>query len=208
MLPSPKNRLPFRAMRDRRITVLGIGSLQSGPAIVGAFATYFGERPIEVAFYDPDPERLELLVRFANTAFSANKAGHLLLAFEDPGEAVESADQVIIALDKSGAARLLGIAQSRVTDKHLSSAVAELVGMIPDAAKVLAIVPHKISIPGRVDRRTEPPTELDAESRRALPHQLLRWIRGEEYLFEFFAEHESSRLRDWLDDPVSARLSS
>lgn len=195
-------------MQDRRITVLGIGSLQSGPAIVGAFATYFGERPIEVALYDPDPERLELLVRFANTAFSANKAGHLLLAFEDPDEAVEGASQVIVAIDRNGAAKSLGVSPSKVTDKHVSKAIDRLIAAVPDNAKILAIVPRSVPVPKRIDRRVEPPAELDAEAKRSLPHQLLRWIRGEEYLFEFFAEHEESRLRDWLDDPVSARLSS
>lgn len=195
-------------MQDRRITVLGIGSLQSGPSIVGALATYFGERPIEVGFYDPDPERLELLVRFANTAFSANKAGHLLIAFSDPDEAVEEASQVIVSIDRFGTATLLDMPPSKVADKHVSKAVAQLIRNVPDQAKILAIVPRSVSLPGRIDRRTEPLAELDVETRRSLPHQILRWIRGEDYLFEFFAEHEGSRLRDWLDDPVSARLSS
>ena len=41
---------------------------------------------------------------------------------------------------------------------------------------------------------------------RALPHQLLRWIRGEEYLHEFLAEHEKSPIRDWLERPESALI--
>jgi hypothetical protein len=42
--------------------------------------------------------------------------------------------------------------------------------------------------------------------RAALPHQILRYINGEEYLHEFLRQWDHAPLRAWLDDPSTAEL--
>lgn len=187
-----------------RISVLGIGNPRVGPAIVGALSTFFGEKPIDVLLYDPDIERLELFARFAQVAFSFNRAPHDLTICEDAEDALKDSAKVIVAIDDASARAILR--QRGVVDVStaISEAVESLLAIGPSSVDILDLTGTSRSGPGRY--RLPLPAEPTSEELRALPHQILRWIRGEEYLHEFFAQHERSPIRDWLERPESALL--
>lgn len=189
-------------MDKQRVAVLGIGNPRVGPAIVGAIATYFGEAAIDVAIYDPDPERLELFARFIHVAFKFNKSPHDLTVCEDAEDALDGACKVLIAFDESSAKRVLRMRGMIDVSTPIAEATeAFLDGVVAD---VLDLTGEAVAIPGRY--RLPLPSALTAEELRALPHQILRWVRGEEYLHDFLAEHERSPIRDWLERPESALL--
>lgn len=166
-------------MEAQRLTVLGAASLRYGPTICGGLACYFGEHPLEIRFWDPDPERLDLFDLFARYLFKLNKTPHLLLSTVDPLEAIYGTDRVVVALDDHGAGRF----QKEATPQQ---AVDALRPRFPDGAPVLDL---------RGDPTIPEPTE---EEERALPHTIMRYLRGDEYAFEFLNEQENSPLRIWL----------
>lgn len=154
-----------------------------GPSVIGALATYFGERPIDVVLYDPDPEKLELFGRFAKVAFSFNKTPHDLALAAELEDALDEPWRTIVCVGDESADDMLQRAGR--------------------GADVCAIGRHA---GGRGVACLDAPPPLDDEERRALPHQIMRWVRGEEYLYEFFREHENSPLKRWLDGTTLAEL--
>lgn len=193
-----------------RLTILGIGSLQSGPAIVGALATYFGERPLEVVLWDPDAERLELFDRFLRVACTFNQAIHLIRAVETAEEALEDAWRIVVSLDRNGAFRYLrSIGKGSEPIPAHTHVVAEacrhlLVQIHPDA-EVLEFTEEPTQLPVEFHYRLPAPAALTPEEKQALPYQIMRWIRGEDMLYEFLAAHDRSPIKAWLDDATTAQ---
>jgi hypothetical protein len=165
-------------MEAQRLTVLGAASLRYGPTICGGLAGYFGERPLEIRFWDADPERLDLFDLFARYLFKLNKTPHLLLSTEDPLEAIYGTDRIVVALDDHCAARF-----GKVTPQE---ALDVLRPHFPDGVEVLDL---------RGDPTIPEPTE---DEERALPHTIMRYLRGDEYAYEFLNEQENSPVRLWL----------
>ncbi|MBL8047827.1 MAG: hypothetical protein JNJ45_04010 [Chthonomonas sp.] len=58
------------------VVVLCAGDMVVGPQVVGALATYFGERPLTVSFWDEEPEREALIRSLAIAAFEGNGSTH------------------------------------------------------------------------------------------------------------------------------------
>ncbi len=162
-----------------RLTVLGAGSVQYGPAICGGLACFFGERPLEIRFWDPDPERLDLFDRFARYLFKLNKTPHLLMSTEDAAEAIFGADRIVIGLDQHGAE----MAQPAGTAEEV---IAFLRPSFPDGVAVLDL------------RRDASIPEPDEDALRALPHEIIRYLHGDEYAHDFLKEQQDSPVKQWL----------
>lgn len=160
--------------------------------------------------YDSDAERLDLFDRFARLCFAMTHNGHGLISTTDAEEAVEDADRIVLQIGANCARIYLklrhrtGIA-SLQDDAMIELAVEEMLGSAPVDAEVLSLELGDVAVPRghfyRVDWLRTQPTASD---RRSLPHQVLRWIRGEEYAHELLRLHERSPLKRWLDDVSTA----
>jgi len=162
-----------------RLTVLGAGSVRYAPAICGGLACYFGERPLEIRFWDPDAERLDLFDRFARYLFKLNKTPHSLMSTDDATEAIFGTDRIVIALDEHSAelAKPSGSAEE---------VIALLRPSFPDGVAVLDL---------RLDASIPEP---DEDALRALPHEIIRYLHGDEYAHDFLKEQQGSPVREWL----------
>lgn len=191
-----------------RVAILGGGSVRCAVPVLASLATYFGERPLEIRMYDADLERLDLFDRFARVCFLMTKSTHKLVSTTIFAEAVEDVDKVILEVGGNCAhkflreTRRMGIATLERT-AMVEQATEEMLGFIPPEAQILSLQGPEVDIP-RDHYRLDWPPPVAVESRPGVPHQVLRWVRGEEYLHELLAEHERSPLKAWLDDPESA----
>ena len=109
------------------------------PALIGSFATYFGERPLEIRFWDADAERLDLFDRFARLCFTVNKCSHRLVSTDDPKEALDSAGRVVIAVGGNCARKLIGPVDDQ-GEGLIPAAVATLSCNMSPEAEVLSLV--------------------------------------------------------------------
>lgn len=187
------------------VAVLGAGNVRCTPPVLAALAAYFGERPLDVVLYDPDPERLDLFDRLARTFFAFTKSVHRLWSTEDAGEALAEAARVIVQLDLHGASKVLKMSRTGSPNIY-DRALPRLLDNLSPTAEVLSLLDATVLLPVARFRHLNWPAEQTEAERVATPHQALRWIHGEEYPFEFFAEHEDSPLKAWLDDPATAPL--
>ncbi len=196
-----------RPMSAMGVCVLGAGSLRCAPPIVASLASYFGERPLAVAFYDADPERLELFERLAGVCFALTKATHSLETFESPEDALAHADRVILALDEHCACRFLGRNAEQANarpDGIVSEALTRILAFAPQSAAVLSLLGADVPVPLANYHRLDWPEEPSDEERSSLPHQVLRWIKADDYMHDFVARFERSPLKAWLDDVRAA----
>lgn len=192
------------------LAVIGAGNLQCGTAIIGSLGSYFGERPLDIVFYDPDPERLELFTRLGKVCFASTKATHLLWNTADPAEALSIAERVILSLDAHGAAKYVASLSSRAESvspqEALSAALPTMLEGMLAGATLLSLMPPEVRIPLSTYFRLEWPDPMADEELTWLPHQLNRWIRGDEYMFELIQRHERSPFKAWLDSATTATL--
>lgn len=82
----------------------------------------------------------------------------------------------------------------------IEQAVEEMLGSVPADAEILSLQRPDIAIPRNRYCRLNWLEEPTLGARQALPHQALRWIRGEDYTHAFLRDHEFSPLKKWLDD--------
>jgi hypothetical protein len=96
---------------------------------------------------------------------------------------------------------------SLVSDEALIEAALEgiLKTLDPDA-DILSLLPPSQTIPQELYARIDWPAELTEEERPSVPHQVLRWMRAEDYVEAYVREHERSPLKAWLDDVHTAPL--
>lgn len=170
--------------------------------LVGSLATFFGERPLEIVMFDADEERLDLVDRFARLAFAGSKATHSLRSTSDSEEALEDAGLVVLQIEENCARKLTST--KRGEPDPTEKAIALLLGHVPERAHLLSLIGDKLPYEGfyAMDWPDEP-TEEDI---RAIPHQILRFLNGEEYLYQLFKQYQASPLKAWLNDPTfSAR---
>ncbi len=182
----------------------------SVPVIV-TLATYFGERPVEIALYDADEERLELFDMLARIAFAQNKNPQEIASYLNPDEALDGASRVILGLDANCAlkeARQANHLPHPDEAIRISETLARIMPGIHNEALVISLLPSDIIINLPYYYRLDWPREPNMDDVRSLPHQVMRWVRGEEYLFQVFEEHAHSPLKLWLDDPATAIIVS
>jgi hypothetical protein len=170
-----------------KLCVLGAGSVRCMPGVIGSFATYFGERPLEIRFWDADEERVDLFDRFARLCFFVNKCSHRLLTTDDPDEALEDATRVVIAVG--------GNCARKMREVSIVTAVAKLSPKISPSANVLSLVEDEGDWP-----HLSWPAQLSDAERMALPHRLLRYLHEDEYLHDFLKTYASTPFKSWLDD--------
>jgi hypothetical protein len=155
--------------------------------------------------YDADVERLDLFDRLARLCFIMTKNTHSLISTTDAGEASEEAERVILQVGENCARKYLkerhrmGIADLGA-EAMIEQAVDEMLGTVPTEAAVLSLQRPGITIGRSNFYRTDWLEEPTPADRQALPHQALRWVRGEEYTHEFLTQYERSPIKNWLDD--------
>jgi hypothetical protein len=216
-------------MASVQLAIIGAGSVRCTPRVLAALATYFGERPLEIRIFDADEERLDLFDRLARFMFLVAESNHRLLFRTDPAEALEDADRVIFQVGSNCARHYLRAIGGRPTnagpqapegslqvdgylpppqDSAMIQDVVDLfVDQTPADAEILSLQRSDIGLPlARRVRRLDWPSDLSLRERIALPHQVLRWIKGEEAIQPFLLESERSPLKSWLDDVTTASL--
>lgn len=188
-----------------KLAIVGAGSVRCSPAVLASLATYFGERPLEIRLYDADEERLDLFDRYARLLFQMTKATHRLLYRPDLREALLEADAVLLQMGENCAKKMLKSEGRQAGLAPIEEAL-DLVGqLVPEDAEVLSLqLPSDHPDWPAIVKADWPPEPSETE-RRAWPHQILRWIKGEEHPYAWLAEHERSPIKSWLDDP-STRL--
>jgi hypothetical protein len=190
-----------------KLTIVGAASLRCGIPVVASLATYFGERPLEVSFYDADEERLELFSAFARKAFKFSDNPHTLRSSTDVLEMLEDADRVVLQLDENCARKenkASGFKPESSGAEEISAALGRFALGIPNQAGVISLLMPEVRIPLDYYYRLDWPGPIGLEEKRSIPHQLLRWIREEEYLHDIFREYERSPLKSWMDDVSTA----
>jgi hypothetical protein len=180
--------------------ILGAGSVRFMLPVVSSLSTFFGERPLEIVLFDADEERLDLVDRFARLAFATTKSKHSLRSTYDPVEALEGAELVIVQIGENCARKMLGIRRDQPdpTDRALDRLMAD----VPEGAHVLNLIEERLPIDGYYEM--DWPPHLSEGEKRAVPHQILRYLNGEEYVYDVIKEHAASPLKAWLEDPTFA----
>ena len=195
-------------MEEKVLCVLGIGSVRCGPSIIASLATYFGERPLTIKFFDSDLERLDLFDRFARQCFAFNKAPHSLISTIDPQEAMQNMNSLIVSIGTNCARKQLknsrrsGIASG--SEMHLvDQLVEELLSGISDNVEVLSLLGERVQIPLPIYRFVDWPESPSMFDRAETPHQILRFLNGEEYPHRLFADYQQSPIKKWMESPES-----
>jgi hypothetical protein len=189
------------------LTIVGAGSLRCCPAVIGSLASYYGERPLEVRLYDADEERLDLFDRLARVAFEDTSVEHAVRAFADAAEALEGARLVVLQLDVNCARKYLrGAGEPAPVDDTEAKRVAveSLMRLMPPDALLLSLLSREIPVAQDMYYRIDWPPPVDDDAKRAVPFQVLRWLRREDWIYELVDANERSPFKRWLDDPTSA----
>jgi hypothetical protein len=196
-------------MQPERIAVLGAGSVRCMPAIAGSLAAFFGERPLDVRLFDGDEERLDLFDRFCRVLFTFNRAGHTLSATLDPVEAMDEAERIVLCVGQNCAVRYFRAARKGGVATGLGLGLVDqmievLAASIPDRVEVLSLLGDQHSVPLPHYRRLDWPPEPSGAVRAATPHQILRFLNGEEYPHALLSSAADSPLKAWLEDVSTA----
>jgi len=167
-------------MQLTRIAVLGAGSIEHAPSAIAALANYFGERPFEIALWDADKERLDLMCRFARLCCTTMRSQHVVSTADNLKDVLEGVDLVLILgrLPMSDEALLSGLRVLRVGSSEQGEQLEDWVS-----------------------------TPVAPETYQAF-HQVLRWIRSDEHPFEWLARHQDTPLKAWLDRFTEERIES
>ena len=157
---------------------------------------------MRVSFWDADAERLDLFDRFARLCFRSAENEHALVSTEDPAEALDGAEMAICQVGRNCARKYV----RRIGVEVVEVALEKLGEMIPDDADVLSLQRLEDEVPFERFYAGEWAVELTEEERRAWPHQILRFLNGEEYVHEFLRDYANRPLTSWLEDRSGAAL--
>lgn len=81
----------------------------------------------------------------------------------------------------------------------MADALQILVPQIPDSARVVSLMRETPFAAGESLRWPEPLTDVQES---LIPHQILRWVRRDEDLFDLMSSGKETPLRAWLDQVV------
>jgi hypothetical protein len=186
-------------MAAEKLVVLGAGSVRCTVPVIASLGTFFGERPMEITLYDSDEERLDLFDRFARLFFTATKATHSLRSTYDPIEALVDADKVIVQIGENCARKLIGV--PRTAPDPTEQALEHVLANLPPHVEVMSLMLDR-NLPLYEYREMDWPPEPTEAERRSLPHQVMRYLHGEEFLYDLIQQGAQSPLRPWLNMPV------
>jgi hypothetical protein len=187
-------------MSALKVAVLGVGNIRCSVPVIASLATFFGERPLEIAFYDSDEERLDLFDRFARLCFLTTRVTHSLRSTADPAEALEGAEVVLVQMDENCARKLLS--KGGNAEDPTQESLDLLLELVPEGATVMNLM-HR-PIPREEYYETDWPPALTGAEQDALPLYLLRLLNGEEFVYEILRANEASPLKQWLNNPSRA----
>jgi hypothetical protein len=191
-------------MSEIKLAVLGAGNLQYAIPVIASLATYFGERPLAIAFYDADEERLDLFDRFARLSFLMMETTHTLSSSTDFREALQDAQLVISQMDEYCARKQIGGRAAGLSTAEVElTAMLSLQEFVPPDAHLLGLSGAFVEWPQSISYTPNWPATLGSDDPYAVPMQILRWLNGEEYPYGVFREQEKSPLKQWLDNPMS-----
>lgn len=173
-------------MEQASVAVLGVGDLRHGPPVLAALATYFGERPLEVVLYDPSPEILDAMHRLARAFFKVSDARHAIVSTTDLDEAIGLADRYVVC-DAARPEPLPDLSELTMEASIPAPSSASALERDRTGGEILAL-PHG-----------EWPPELTAAERAAMPLQILRWIRLEDWPWEPLLNQQAAPVKAFLD---------
>lgn len=186
---------------------MGIGSVRCAPPTIASLAGYFGERPLEIHFWDSDFERLDLFDRFARLCFHMTKSKHSLVSSEESDEALADAVAFVLAVDENCATKFLKkrgslLGHGETQGVLVQRCVTELLEKAPLDSKVLSLLDvEPDGHPWTASRWPAEPTEAE---RQAVPHQILRYLNGDEYPHALIRANASSPVTKWLDEVIKS----
>lgn len=188
-------------MQAVNLVILGAGSVRCMPPIIGSLATYFGERPLDLRFWDSHAERLDLFDEMARLCFGLGEASHRLRSSTDLHEMAEGATHAILCLGRN-CARGLGRSAGVVLDSDAEQVhwgVQRIIEALEPDVHVLNLMRPEVEVPLSSLQSEVWPGELTEAQRRAIPFDVLRLLSGEDYPYDLFREQASSPVRAWLD---------
>lgn len=188
-----------------RLAIIGAGSLRHSPAVIASLANYYGERPLDIRLYDPIAERLELFELLAQHCLGEGVTGHTVTAHSEHRESLEDAEHVIVQLDAESASAFL---KPKLCDSPIEEALEVMLDALSPEADVLSLLGHAACLPLERYQALDWPAPPDETYRRAMPHQVLRWIRKEESIASYLLQFERSPVKLWLEDPSSLPMIS
>ena len=175
-----------------RLTVLGAGSVRCAIPVIASLASYFGERPLEISFWDADEERLDLFDRFARLCFLLTDSTHTLKSTTNLSEALAQYDRILLETGRNCVAK-----GGKATSDHMFDLLSLTDAPLLSLSNQVVRLPYSFA-----ELRDWPPALTDLE-RLGLPHQILRFLNGEEYPYSSIREYDRSPIKQWLDDPSS-----
>jgi len=191
-------------MDSLQVAIIGVGHPKTGLPVLASLAGYFGERPLEIRLYDPDPEFLEMYDRIARLLFKTADNPHHVFASGDLTEVLRDVDRVILELSD----RSVAFFSKKRKEAGLQPAIDEILRSVPPEAKVLSLQEEPLEYRMGVYRLPEWVRGLPEPEPGTVPHQVHRYILGDEPFFELLRSQERSLLKDWLDNPLSAEFLS
>lgn len=170
-----------------RLAVIGASSLKHGIPIIFSLANYFGETPIESIFWDPEEERLDLFDLLARKSFQFTQNTQILRSSTDAQDVFDfEPNRWIVAMEPRMVKRATHSVQ-RLLKPFVEN---------PPVGQVINLMEQDVPWLGRATNIEWKPIH-DYDS---VPHQVLRWINGEEYLVLALREYEQSPFHEWLDN--------
>ncbi len=177
------------------LSLIGIGNVRCAVPILASLARYFGERPLVVRFWDPEFERADLFWRLGRALFTFAEAPHECEFIETAEEALDGADFVVVSFGENAARKWMNRKHGD-RESALREAATRLSGLLPGVPTLDLGYPPTLE--GAETLAGWPgPIEPLAETLR--PHQVLRWIRGDEYPHDLLEAYDQSPLKAWLD---------
>lgn len=198
-------------MNDGHVALIGAGHLAVSVPILASLSSYFGERPMTVTLFDPDSERVDLAFRLAQTVFSCAKADHPLAVTDSVDELAGDFTRVVYCPNVRSARMVVhaaGLASADADQDSIEQAVAYLHAHLMSTASeevtppVLSLLPSEVLLPGLKHSRIDWPEAWIEDHDGRLAHQVLRWVRGDEPVFELILAHKRSPFLRWLDEVV------
>src|SRR2546423_8863972 len=141
--------------------------------------------------------------RFARHSFQFTRATHEVLFRPDPVEALDGVDRVVLMVGRNCARKYLKVKFSESSGEQngmITSALESILANAPPEADILSLERKSVIVPAPFFHRLDWPGEPEDEDLRWMPHQILRWIKGEEMIYKFLEAHEESPFKAWLED--------
>ncbi len=194
------------------LTILGAGNVLLAPQVMAALSNWLGER-LEITLYDADGERLDLMDRLARSFFQRNEREFGLRATDVLEESLEDSSRALILWDEHCLEILSSPPKPRpLGSRFIPTTYAEFPEPEPenpdaepsaDAVRLLEGYPSVdfaafASVAAPVGVQVLPSLEPFPGPAEFAPHQILRWIEGDDLPNHFLARHSESPVLDWI----------